>query len=104
MSALITGQLATMLPSIAAMSRFRAATRQGDMDRLKRIYAYYFGTKDYAVRCRNDQPEYSFLPDHNFDWTYSVYGDVHKILPDDMPEPLGEAVVTTTTMDTNLSY
>ena len=23
-----------------------------------------------------------------FDWTYSVYSDVHEILPDDMPEPL----------------
>ena len=37
----------------------------------------------------------------DFDWTYSVYADVHKILPDDMPEPLGQAVLTTTTMDTN---
>ena len=31
---------------------------------------------------------YSFLPDQDFDWTYSVYGDVHEILPDDMPEHL----------------
>ena len=37
-------------------------------------------------------------------WTYSVYGDVHEILPDDMPEPLGEAVTTTTTMDANLNH
>ena len=37
----------------------------------------------------------SFLID--FEWTYSVYGDVHEILPDDMPEPLGKAVTTTTT-------
>ena len=44
---------------------------------------------------RTDQPDYSFLPDQDFDWTYSVYGDVHEILPDDMPEPLGKAVVTT---------
>ena len=39
-----------------------------------------------------------------FDWTYSVYGDVHEILPDHMPEPLGKAVVTTTTMDANLNH
>ena len=32
-----------------------------------------------------------------------LYGDVHKILPDDMPEPLGEAVVTTNTMDANFN-
>ena len=37
-------------------------------------------------------------------WTYSVYGNVHEILPDDMPEPLGESVTTTTTMDANLNH
>ena len=74
------------------------------MDRLKRIYAYALGTKDYVGRFRTDQPDYSFLPDQNVDWTYSVYGDVNEIFPDDMPEPLGKAVVTTTTMDANLNH
>ena len=87
---------------IATMSRFRAVPRQGHMDRLKRIYAYTIRTKDYAVRFRTDQPEYYFLPEQDFDWTYSVYGDVHKILH--IPEPLGKAVVTTTTMDANLNH
>ena len=82
---------------VATMSRFRAAPRQRHMDRLKRIYSYAIRTKDYAIRFRTEQPDYSFLPDQDFDWTYSVYGDVHEILPDDMPEPLGEAVTTTTT-------
>ena len=89
---------------VAAMSRFRAAPSHGHMDRLKMIYAYAIRTKDYAVRFRTDQPDYSFLPEHDFDWTYSVYGDVHEILPDDMPEPLGKAVVTTTTMDANFNH
>ena len=89
---------------VATMSRFRAAPRQGHMVRLTRIYAHAIRTKDYAVRFRTDQPDYSFLPEQDFDWSYSVYGDVHEILPDDMPEPLGEAVVTTTTMDANLNH
>ena len=76
---------------VATMSRFRAAPRQGHMDRLKRIYSYAIRTKDYAIRFGTEQPDYSFLPDQGFDWTYSVYGNVHKILPDDMPDPLGEA-------------
>ena len=63
-----------------------------------------FEMKHYAVRFKTDPPDYSFLPEHNFDWTYSVYGDVHEILPDDMPEPLGVAVATTTTMDANLNH
>ena len=80
------------------MSRLRAAPRQGHMDRLKRIYSYAIWTKDYAIRFRTDQPDYSLLPDQDFDWTYSVYSNVQEILPDDMPYPLGEAVITTTTM------
>ena len=74
------------------------------MDRLKRIYSYAIRTKDYAIRFRTDQPDNSFLPDQDFDWTYSVYGNVQEILPDDMPEPLGKAVTTTTIMDTNLNH
>ena len=74
------------------------------MDRFKRIYAYAIRTKDNADRYRTDQPDYSFLPEQHFDSTYSVYGDVQIILPDDMPEPLGEAVVTTTTMGANLNH
>ena len=74
------------------------------MDRLKRIYSYAIRTKDYTIRFRTDQPDYSFLPDQDFDWTYSVYVNVPEILPDDVPEPLGEAVITTTTMDANLNH
>ena len=74
------------------------------MDRLKRIYSYAIRTKDYAIRFRNDQHYYSFLPEQDFDWTYSVYGNVKEIHRDDMPEQLGEAVTTTTTIDANLNH
>ena len=89
---------------VATMSRFRAAPRQGHMDRLKRIYSYAIRTKEYAIRFRTEQPDYSFLPDQDFDWTYSVYGNVKEILPDDMLDPLGEAVTTTTTMGAKLNH
>ena len=72
---------------VTTMSRFRAAPRQGHMDRLKRIYSYAIRIKDYAIRFRTDQPDYSFLPDQDFDWAYSVYGNVQEILPDGMPDP-----------------
>ena len=89
---------------VTTLSRFRAAPRQGYMDRLKRIYSYAIRTKDYAIRFRTDQPDYSFLPDQDFDWTYSVYGIVQELPPGDMAEPLGEAVTTTTTMDAILNH
>ena len=68
------------------------------------IYSYAIRTKDYAIWFRTDQPDYSYLPDQDFYWTYSVYGNVQEILPDDMPEPLVEAVITTSTMDANLNH
>ena len=86
------------------MSGLRAAPRQAHMDRLKSIYSYAIRTKDYAIRFRTDQPDYSFLPDQDFDWTYSVYGYVQEILPDDMPDLLGKAVITTATLDANLNH
>ena len=89
---------------VATMSRFRAAPWQGHMDGLKRIYSYSIRTKDYAIRFRTNKPDYSFLPDQDFDWTYSVYGNVQEIIPDDIPEPLGQAVITTSTMDANLNH
>ena len=61
---------------VSTMSRSRAAPRKGHIDRLKRIYSYAIRTKDYAIRIRTDQPDYSFLPHQDFDWTYSVYGYV----------------------------
>ena len=39
---------------VATMSRFRAAPRQGHMDRHKRIYSYAIRTKGYAIRFRTD--------------------------------------------------
>ena len=89
---------------VATMSRFRAAPWQGHMDGLKKIYSYAIRTKDYAIRFRTNQPDYSFLPDQDFDWTYSVYGNVQEIIRDDIPEPLGKAVITTSTMDAKKSF
>ena len=48
---------------VATMSRFRAAPKQGHMDRLKRSYSYAIRTKDYAIRFRTEKPDYSFIPD-----------------------------------------
>ena len=74
---------------VATMSRFRTAPRQGHMDRIKRIYSYATRTKDYAIMFRTEKPDYSFLPDAS-------------ILI--MPDPLGESITTTTTMDANLNH
>ena len=89
---------------VITMSRFRAQPRKGHLERLKRIYAYVIRTKDYATRFRITEPDYSYLPDQNFDWVHTVYGHVHEIIPDDIPDPLGKSVTITTTVDANLNH
>ena len=89
---------------VISMSRFRAQPRQGHLERLKRIYAYVIRTKDYATRFRTMEPDYSYLPEQNFDWTHTVYGHVQEFIPQDIPDPLGKTVTTTTTVDANLGH
>ena len=89
---------------VIAMTRFRAQPRQRHLERLKRIYAYVIRTKDYATRVRTTQPDYSYLPNQNFDWAHSVYGHVQEIISDDIPHPLGKPVTTTTTVDANFNH
>ena len=89
---------------VISMSRFRAQPRQGHLQRLQRIYAYIIRTKDYATGFRITEPDYSYLPEQNFDWAHTVYGHVHEIIPNDIPDPLGKTVTTTTTVDANLNH
>ena len=85
---------------VATMSRFRAAPRQGHVDRLSRIYAYAIRTKDYVVH----QPDYSFLLEQDFD--YRIWWMSMKSFLMICQNHLGGggAVVTTTTMDADLNH
>ena len=73
-------QTATM-----TMSRFRAAPRKGHLERLKRMYGYLKKFSSAAIRVRVEEPDFSELPDQNFDWTHSVYGHVEELVPNDIP-------------------
>ena len=91
-------------PHISTMARFRAAPRKGHLERLKRICGYIFRTKHYAIRFRPDKPDYTFIPNIEYEWEKSVYGEVKEITPEDAPEPLGEEVTHTTIVDANLYH
>ena len=86
------------------MTRFRAQPRQGCLERLQRIYAYDIRTKDYATRFWMIERDYSHLPEQNLDWAHTVYGLVQENIPNDIPDPLGKTVTTTTTVDANLNH
>jgi hypothetical protein len=93
-----------LLPAVMTMGRFRVCPRQGHLDRVKRIYGFLRKFKNGVIRVRTQEPDYSTLPEEQYDWSYSVYGNVNELVPQDAPEPLGKAVVITTYEDANLYH
>jgi hypothetical protein len=92
-------QTATM-----TMSRFRAAPKQGHLDRLKWMYGYLRKYANAAIRVRVEEPDFSELPDQEFDWCETLYGKVEELLPTDAPKPLGKATATVDYTDANLQH
>ena len=86
------------------LSRFRAAPRQGHLNRAKRIYGYLFNLSDGAIRFRIGEPDFSSIPSQDFDWSRTVYSDAKEYIPHDCPEPLGRYVTTTHYVDANLMH
>ncbi len=60
--------------------------------------------KHAAIRIRTDEPDYSAIPDQDFDWAYTVYGNVVEIVPEDIPAPLDKFVTITHYVDANLFH
>jgi len=90
--------------AIVSLSRFRAAPRCGHMDRIRRLYGYIKKFSHACIHVRTGIPDYSELEDKVYDWEYTVYGRVHEHIPDDIPTPLGNPVLTTTYVDANLYH
>ena len=90
--------------AVMTLSRFRAAPRQGHMDRVKRIYGYLSKMRHAEIRIRTEVPDYSDIPEKEYDWAYSVCGDAKEEIPQDAPKPLGKAVKMTTFKDANLYH
>ena len=66
--------------AVMTMSGFRVAPRAGHLDRLKRIG--YLSKMRYAVRrIRTEEPDFSDLPDMQYDWSRSVYGELTEVMP-----------------------
>ena len=90
--------------AVMTMSSFRVAPRIGHLTHVKRIYGYLSQFKDAAIRIQTDEPDFSLLPDQEYDWMYTVYGNVEELIPDDIPTPLGKTVRITHYVDANLFH
>ena len=90
--------------AVMSMSSFRVAPREGHLERAKRICGYLSKFKNAFIRIRTEEPDYSDLPAKEYDWSRSVYGDVHERRIPDAPEPKGKPVTTSHYKDANLYH
>jgi hypothetical protein len=54
-----------------------------------------------TIPTRVDEPDYLDLPDHDHDWSETVYGEFKEIIPGDVPEPLGHFITCLHYVDDN---
>ena len=90
--------------AVMTLSSFRAAPREGHLERAKRIYGYLRKMKHAAIRFRTGLPDYSSIPDEEYDWEKSIYGNMEESLPHDAPKAYGPPVIMTTYVDANLCH
>jgi hypothetical protein len=64
--------------AVMTMSGFHIAPRIGHLEGLRRIYGYLSKMRFASIRVRTEEPDYSDIPDHQYDWTYTVYSDMKK--------------------------
>ena len=90
--------------AVMTLSSFRAVPRIGHLECAKQVVAYLAKMKNAIIRFRTGIPDYSDLPNKQYEWEYSVYGDVKEALPHDAPKALGRPVVLTHYVDANLFH
>jgi hypothetical protein len=88
--------------AVMTLSGFCTAPRIGHLDRAKCVYGYLYKMKYAMIRVRTEEP--SDLPEQDFDWAYSVYGNLLEVELTDAPEPLGKYVTLTHYVDANLFH
>ena len=67
------------------MTSFSVGPRKGHMDRVKSIYSYLSRFKHATIRIRTKEPDLSSLSNQIFDYDDSIYREVTKLLPKDIP-------------------
>ena len=90
--------------AVMTLSRFRAAPRQGHLDRVKHIYGYLSKMRHGVIRIRTEEPDISAYPESHHDWTYTAYWGAKEEIPKDIPVPRGKRVQLSAYVDANLMH
>ena len=86
-------------------SKFRSASRQGHLDRMKRIYGYLCKYQYYKIFFRVDELDCLNVPTiKDYDWDHTVYGKHKEDIPADAPPPIGKRIVLTHFFDPSIMY
>ena len=89
---------------VLTLSSFQAQPHCGHLECVKHIYGYQYKLKDAEICVHTQEPDYSNVQEEEHEWAKSVYGDVSKIIPKDVPEPLGNYVTLSHYVDANLYH
>ena len=90
--------------AVMTLSGFRVAPRRGHLERAKRVCGYLSKMRHGAIPIRTSEPDYSDIPNFEYDWAQTVYGKVKEHKPHDAPKPLGKYVTLTHYVDANLMH
>ena len=86
------------------LSGFREAPRQGHLDCIKWLYGYLSKMHHAMICVYTDEMDCSDIPDYEYKWSRSVYGELSEDIPTDAPKPLGNFVTLTHYVDANLMH
>eukprot|EP00957_Ditylum_brightwellii_P114346 8718750-Ditylum_brightwellii.AAC.1 len=92
-----------IIAATVTMARFRPAPHQGHLKCLKHIYCFLCNYKKTAIKFNTEMPNYSNYKVDKKNWKH-IYHLCHEEIPEDMPEPCGKPVMTTTFVDANLLH
>ena len=90
--------------AVMTLSSFQAQPRCGHLECVKHIYSYLYKLSNAQICMCTQEPDYSDVPEIEYDWSKSVYGNISKLIPKDTPEPLGRHVTLTHYMDANFYH
>jgi len=61
---------------VMTMSGFRVTLRKVHLEQVQCIISYLVKMKHTAIRFHTEEPNFSALPDQQFDWAYTIFGPI----------------------------
>eukprot|EP00957_Ditylum_brightwellii_P115454 8806025-Ditylum_brightwellii.AAC.1 len=92
-----------IIAATVIMARFRLALCQGHLKHLKRVYCFFCNYKKTDVKLNTEMTDYSNYQVDKKNWGH-IYHPCQEEIPEDIPEPYGKPVMTTTFVDANLLH